>query len=86
MKRDGLEEVDIGYACLPRFWSKGYAFEAAAAVLAFGREVLGLKRIVALTAPDNHSPIRLLQKLGLKFEKMVRLPVAAAESKLFTPE
>lgn len=86
LKRDGLEDVDIGYAFLPRFWSKGYAFEAASAVLALGRETLGLKRIVAITAPDNHSSIRVLHKLGLRFEKMVRLPGAEAESKLFTPE
>jgi RimJ/RimL family protein N-acetyltransferase len=86
VKRDGLEDVDIGYALLPRFWSKGYAFEAGSAVLAFGREALGLKRIVAITAPDNHSSIRVLHKLGLKFEKMVKLPGADAESKLFTPE
>jgi RimJ/RimL family protein N-acetyltransferase len=86
IKREGLEYVDIGYAFLPSFWSKGYAFEAASAVLAFGREALGLRRIVAITAPDNHSSIRVLHKLGLKFEKMVRLPGAEAESKLFTPE
>lgn len=86
VNREGLEDVDIGYAFLPSFWSKGYAFEAASTVLAFGREALGLKRIVAITAPDNHSSIRVLHKLGLKFEKMVTLPGAEAESKLFTPE
>ena len=86
VKRDGLEDMDIGYALLPQFWSKGYAFEAASAVLTFGRQTLGLKRIVAITTPDNHSSIRVLHKLGLKFEKMVKLPGAETESKLFTPE
>lgn len=74
IKRDGLEDVDIGFAFLPRHWSKGYAYEAAAATLAHGRDALGLKRIVAITSIDNHSSIKLLQKIGLQFEKTLTLP------------
>src|SRR5580700_8038038 len=48
LKRDALEDVDIGFAFLPRFWSQGYAFESAAAVMAFGREALGIRRVVAI--------------------------------------
>ena len=69
IKRDTLEDVDIGFAFLPRFWGQGYAREAAAAVLDYGREVLELDRIVAITSPDNTSSIRLLEKLGLRLEK-----------------
>jgi RimJ/RimL family protein N-acetyltransferase len=86
LKRDGLDDPDLGYAFLPQFWSKGYAFEAASAVMTWAKNTLGLKRIVAITAPENHSSIRVLHKLGLKFEKMVQLPGASTESKLFTPE
>ncbi|MDB5986303.1 MAG: Protein N-acetyltransferase, RimJ/RimL family [Nevskia sp.] len=68
IKRDSLQDVDIGFAFLPEFCGQGYAFEAAAAVLHYGRHTLGLRRIVAITSPDNQHSIRLLQKLGLKFE------------------
>jgi RimJ/RimL family protein N-acetyltransferase len=86
LKREALEDVDIGFAFLPRFWSKGYAFEAASAVMAFGTRSLGLERIVAITAPDNHDSMRVLGKLGLTFERMVRLPGHVAESQLYTPD
>jgi RimJ/RimL family protein N-acetyltransferase len=69
IKRDTLEDVDLGFAFLPRFWGQGYAREAAAAVLDYGREVLELDRIVAITSPDNTASIRLLEKLGLRLEK-----------------
>jgi RimJ/RimL family protein N-acetyltransferase len=84
IKRDALEDVDIGFAFLPRFWGKGYAYEAAAAVLAYGRTVLGLGRILAITSADNDSSARLLEKLGLRFEKMVKLPADDEEVRLFT--
>ena len=86
LKRETLDDVDIGFAFLPQFWSKGYGFESASAVLAHGRAVLGLNRIVAITAPDNHGSIRLLEKIGLCFERMVRLSDEEAEIKLFASE
>lgn len=73
IKRESLADVDIGFAFLPRFWSKGYAFESAAAVKAYGFETLRLQRIVAITNPDNDGSIRVLEKLGLKYKRMVRL-------------
>ncbi len=86
LKRDSLKDVDVGFAFLPQFWSKGYAFEAASAVIAHGRNVLGLKRIVAVTSPDNDLSIRLLEKLGMKFESMVRLSEESAEIRLFASD
>jgi len=83
IRRDALEDVDIGFAFLPRFWAKGYAYESASAVIAYGKSAFGLKRIVAVTMPDNHSSIKVLEKLGFKFEQMVRLSVGAPEIKLF---
>lgn len=85
-KRDSLEDPDVGFAFLSRFRSQGYAFESASAVLTYGREVLGLPRIVAITAPDNEASIRLLEKLGLKFAGMIRLTGEDSESRLFTPD
>jgi RimJ/RimL family protein N-acetyltransferase len=83
VKREGLDDVDIGYAFLERHWGKGYAYESASAVLDYGRDVLGLERIVAITAPDNRGSIRVLEKIGLRFEKMITLPGYEGESRLF---
>jgi RimJ/RimL family protein N-acetyltransferase len=83
VKREGLEDVDIGFAFLSRYRSKGYAAEAAAAVLAHAGQVLGLRRIVAITSPDNWASIAVLEKIGLKFERMIRLTAQDEELKLF---
>ena len=65
--------------------SAGYAFESASAVMAYGRDVLGLERIVAITSPDNEASIKVLNKLGLEFERMIRLSEGSPEVKLFAP-
>jgi len=83
LKRDVLADVDIGYALLPEFWSQGYALESASAVMSHASEKLGLKRVVAVTNSDNQSSIRLLEKMGFKYERMVRLSEGADEIKLF---
>jgi [ribosomal protein S5]-alanine N-acetyltransferase len=85
VKREGLEDPDIGFAFLPEFHSQGYATEAAQAVLDHGRRRLGLARIVAIAAPDNHASIAVLERAGLKFEGMVRLPADTRDLKLFGP-
>src|SRR5450755_4762461 len=81
IKRDALEDVDIGFAFLPRFWRQGYALESARAVIAYGREILELDRIVAITSPDNDASIRLLEKIGLRFEQTIDF--AGEPTKLF---
>lgn len=83
VKRDALPDVDIGYALLPRFRSKGYAYESASAVMSYAMNVLGLKRLLAVTNKDNAGSIRVLEKLGLKFDRMVRLSEGEPEIKLF---
>jgi len=86
LKRDTLEDADLGFAFLPEFGGQGYAHEAAAATLAHGRAACGLRRIVAITAPDNARSIRLLEKLGFRFERLVRLVPDKPETKLFASE
>ncbi|KFN03668.1 N-acetyltransferase [Bacillus clarus] len=71
IKRDSLEDVDIGFAFLERFRSKGYGYESASAVMEYGQSKLGLKRIVAITSIDNHDSGKLLEKVGLRFEKII---------------
>ena len=73
IKREALGEVDVGFALLPDFWSRGYAFEAAAAVMEYGRCELGLSRIVGFVSPGNTGSIRVLQKLGLSFSGSMQL-------------
>jgi RimJ/RimL family protein N-acetyltransferase len=83
LKRDTLPDVDVGFAFLPEYWSRGYAFEAANAVMAYGREVLGLKRILAITSLGNAASIRLLEKVGLRFERLIKLGNHQDEVRLF---
>ncbi|MDQ2920333.1 MAG: GNAT family N-acetyltransferase [Acidobacteriota bacterium] len=86
LKRESLQDVDVGFAFLPKFWSKGYAVESASAVMKHGRNVLGIGRIVAITAPDNSGSIKVLEKIGLKFERMIRLSDRESEIKLFVSD
>ncbi len=83
LKRDALPDADVGFAFLPRFWRQGYARESASAVLAYGRDTLGLRRILAITSPDNVASINLLGKLGFVFERLARLSDQAPEVSLF---
>jgi [ribosomal protein S5]-alanine N-acetyltransferase len=69
LKRESMQDVERGFAFLERFWAKGYAYESAAAVMDYARTSLGLKRIVATTAPGNRGSIRVLEKLDLRFER-----------------
>jgi RimJ/RimL family protein N-acetyltransferase len=83
VKRATLPDADIGFAFLPAYWSKGYALESAAAVMNYARDGLGLNRILAITSPDNEASARLLGKIGLQFERLIKLSEDAEEVKLF---
>jgi len=83
VKRDSLQDVDLGFAFLSRYCGLGYAAEAAGAVLEHGRAVLGLRRIVAITALDNQRSMSLLEKLGLRFEHTIKLDEAGPDLNLY---
>lgn len=83
IKRDSLEDVDVGFAFLPKFRGQGYAYESAAAVMEYGKRAFGLTRLAAITSADNDVSGRLLEKLGFKFERMVKLSDDGDEIKLF---
>lgn len=85
IKRDTLPDVDIGFAFFPEYWGKGYAGEAAAAVLADGAGRLGLKRVVAITSLDNDRSIRLLEKIGFRFDRLIGGP-DGTQLRLFSAE
>jgi len=86
LRRDCHPDVEIGFAFLPAVRGRNYAFEAGQAVLEFGIRSLQLTRIVALTAPDNHASIRVLEKLGFHFDRMVSWMNPTRGSRLFVLE
>jgi ribosomal-protein-alanine N-acetyltransferase len=73
LKREQLRDIDLGYAFLPQFWSRGYAFESAAAVLRLATEGLGASRVAAIVSPGNAPSVRVLQKLGFTLEGSLKL-------------
>ena len=70
LQRDILPDVDLGYAFLPAYWGGGLAFEAAQATLRYGVQKLGLKRVIGVVSEGNDASIRVLEKLGMRFERM----------------
>lgn len=83
VKREQFVDPDLGFAFLRRYWAQGYAFESARAVLDYGNEQLGLARIIAIADPKNSASVRLIKKLGLVFEKTVRIEGDTFDINLF---
>lgn len=86
LKREGLEDPDLGFAFLGRFTGRGYAREAAQAVLRHGVEDLGLTRVIAIADPENEPSISLLHKLGFRYERKVRMPADDYDINLYAIE
>lgn len=84
IKRNTLENPDIGFAFLPQFMGKGYAFEIAHATLAYATRQLKLPTIYAITVPYNIRSIGLLEKIGLKFIKKINAPKDNEELLLYS--
>lgn len=68
---EDLNEVDIGYRFLPECWGKGYATESAITLMRQCNSEFGVRRIVGLVDPENVASKRVLEKLGLRFERML---------------
>jgi RimJ/RimL family protein N-acetyltransferase len=83
LKRDNLPDVDLGYAFLPQFWGQGFAHEAAAATLRHGAQKFGLTRVVAVVSADNAGSIRVLEKLGMTFERMFTMREGEPDVRLY---
>ena len=83
LRRDTLDDADIGFALLPKYTGKGYAFESAEAVLKHAHAVLSTKRILAITSIGNSSSVKLLERLGFHLLKRVRLTPGSEELNLF---
>ena len=85
-KRDFLEDADIGFAFLPEHSGKGYAIESAVAVLEYARDVIGLRRIIAITLEGNDRSINILNKLGMSFKEKIIYPGSGEELLLYSIE
>lgn len=85
-RREGFEDPDIGYSILPAYCGRGFAFEAASAVLGYARSDLRLPRITAFISPGNAASIGLAEKLGLRFERSVRLSGEDSDLSLYSME
>ena len=85
IKRDALDHPDVGFAFLPAFRNQGYAKESAAAVLVYGKDTLGIDRILAITATDNEASGKVLENIGLHFEKIIKISDDDPGSRLFVP-
>jgi len=83
LKRDSLPDVDVGYAFLPEHWGQGYAFEAANATVGHGARKFGLGRIVGVVSDHNTASIRVLEKVGMRYERMVPLRPDEPEVRLY---
>jgi len=83
LKRETLENVDIGFALLPEYEGKGYGLEIAASTLIYGKHILDIKTIVAITRSDNKRSIALLEKLGMRYHTFIRLKPESEELMLF---
>jgi len=83
LKRDQFKDADLGYAFLPEFWSRGFAFECASAVRDYGQRTLGMSRIIALVNPTNAPSIKLLKKLGFSFTETVKMEPGGAVADVY---
>jgi RimJ/RimL family protein N-acetyltransferase len=86
LRRDILPDVDVGYAFLPEHWGQGYAFEAASATVELGARRFGLRRIIGVVSDHNTASIRVLEKIGMRFERMHAMHPGEPEVRLYSRE
>jgi RimJ/RimL family protein N-acetyltransferase len=83
LRRDNLPDADIGYAYLPAYWGGGLAFEAAAATLQHAVRKFGLRRVIGVVSAGNVGSIRVLEKLGMRFERMYSMHPGEPDVRLY---
>lgn len=84
LQRDNLDHPDVGFAFKPDFWGQGYATEAAAAVMEWGRREKGLEKIIAVTMQENQASAAVLERVGLRFERLIQFFENEPPSRLFS--
>ncbi len=83
LKRDTLDFPDLGFCFRAEFSGKGYAYESANAAIMAAREIYNIDTICAITLAHNLSSIKLLEKLGLQFVKLIQFPDDEKELMLY---
>lgn len=78
-EREGLDVLDIGFSFLEKYEGKGYAYESANKLKEVAATDFGVHKISAITTKDNFSSQKLIERLGLKFQKMVTIPEDVVE-------
>lgn len=81
--RPGVDGIDIGFAFLPAYEGQGYALEAASCIYHAAFDEFGITQLRAITIETNHKSRRLIEKLGLHFQGMIRLPNDPEELMLY---
>jgi len=84
IKRGHMEHPDIGFAFLPGFTGKGFAYEIAKATMDYAKDVLNIPTVLAVTVPSNERSIKLLEKIGLTYKKSMTFPDDTEELMLFS--
>lgn len=84
VNRMEMNFIDIGFALLYEYTKKGYAFEATKALYAYSKNILKIDQIVAISNSDNYKSIALIEKLGMKYVKNIKLPDDSLECKLYS--
>ena len=74
INREYLDNPDIGFAFLPGYHGKGYAYEVVSATMDYANQHLQISKIEAITIAENERSIRLLEKIGLRFSKTICFP------------
>lgn len=69
--REDVEGVDIGFAMLPKYFGKGYAYEGSAAIMSLAKGEFGLNSVCAFTSKENVTSQKLIERLGLRFDKTI---------------
>ena len=64
-----FDEIDLGYRFLPEYWGAGIATEASRSILTYGFDQLKIKKIIAIALKENEASIRIMQKIGMQFDK-----------------
>ncbi|SNR59257.1 GNAT family N-acetyltransferase [Lutibacter flavus] len=72
--REGLDGIDIGFAFLPAYEKQGYAFESAQKIIEIGIHIFNIKKLSAITVKENYASQKLLEKLGLQFIEIIKIP------------
>ncbi|MDY8135415.1 GNAT family N-acetyltransferase [Aquimarina sp. 2201CG5-10] len=64
-----FDEIDLGYRFSSKYWGMGFATEASQAILTYGFDKLKLKRIIAIAMKENKASIKVMEKVGMEFDK-----------------